>query len=80
MVTLRPKVLRSDGKQVQGKGFSGEELKKAGTSLTEAVKHRIPVDPRRKTCHEENVEALKLLSKEKRDAAKTKKRKGKSKS
>jgi ribosomal protein L13E len=78
----RPKVLRSDGKQTQGKGFSREELKKAGLSLTEAVKYHLPVDPRRKTAHKENVEALKPVIEEKKAAAaaKAKKPRGKSKS
>jgi len=79
-MTARPKVFRSDGKQTQGKGFSREELKKAGLSLTEAVKYHIPVDPRRKTCHDENVEALRPIVKEKKAAVKAKKPKGKSKS
>jgi ribosomal protein L13E len=50
--------------------------------LTEAVKYHIPVDPRRKTAHEENVEALKPVIEEKKAAAaaKGKKPRGKSKS
>jgi large subunit ribosomal protein L13e len=79
MSTIRPRVHRRDGKQVEGKGFSPDELKKAGKSLTEAVKLRIPVDPRRRTVHDENVEALKHLLNERKSAAKAKsKRKSKS--
>ena len=80
MSTSRPRVHRRDGKQVEGKGFSPDELKKAGTSLTEAVKLRIPVDPRRRTVHDENVEALRPVFDEKRAVAKARKPKGKSKS
>jgi ribosomal protein L13E len=79
-MTSRPKVLRNDGKKIGGKGFSREELKKAGLSLTEAVKLHIPVDPRRKTAHEENVETLKPVVEEKRAAVKSKKPMRKSKS
>jgi large subunit ribosomal protein L13e len=79
-MTSRPKVLKSDGKETDGKGFSRGELKKAGLSLTEAVKYHIPVDPRRKTAHEENVEALKPIIEGKKAAAKSKKPTGKSKS
>ena len=79
-MTSRPKVLRSDGKETDGKGFSREELKKAGLSLTEAVKFHIPVDPRRKTAHEVNVETLKPVIEEKKAAVKSKKPMGKSKS
>ncbi len=59
MITAKPKVLKKGGKQRYGKGFSREELKKAGLSLREALKLRIPIDSRRKTIHEENVEVIK---------------------
>jgi len=79
MSTIRPRVHRRDGKQVEGKGFSPGELKKAGTSLTEAVKLRIPVDPRRRTVHDENVEILKPVLNKRKSAVKAKsKRKSKS--
>ena len=79
MSTIRPRVHRRDGKQVEGKGFSPDELKKAGTSLTEAVKLHVPVDPRRRTVHDENVETLKPLLNERKSAVKVKsKRKSKS--
>lgn len=77
MMALKPKVFKKGGKQRYGKGFSREELKKAGISLKEALKLSIPVDFRRKTTHNENVEAVKaFLEKEKLKA----KSKGKSKS
>ena len=79
MSTSRPRVHRRDGKQVEGKGFSPGELKKAGTSLTEAVKLRVPVDPRRRTVHDENVKILKPVLDERKSAVKAKsKRKSKS--
>ncbi|MBS7653591.1 MAG: ribosomal protein L13e [Candidatus Bathyarchaeia archaeon] len=42
-----------------GKGFSREELKAVGLSVVEALSLKIPVDIRRKTRHDENIEALK---------------------
>ena len=72
MSTCRPRVHRRDGKQVEGKGFSPDELKKAGTSLTEAVKLRVPVDPRRRTVHDENVEILKPVLDERKSAVRVK--------
>jgi ribosomal protein L13E len=78
--TSRPQVQRRDGKQVEGKGFSLDELKKAGTSLTEAVKLHVPVDPRRRTVHDENVKALKPVLDEKRAAVRARKPRRKSKS
>jgi large subunit ribosomal protein L13e len=80
MVLDRPKIFRKSGKQRQGKGFSSDELKKVGLSLGEAVRLHIPVDPRRKTVHEENVEAVKAFLDQKREAAKPKPKKPKRKS
>jgi len=48
----------------EGKGFSGEELKAVELTPTKARRLGIPYDPRRKTSHEENVEALKEYLKE----------------
>jgi ribosomal protein L13E len=58
---IKPKVLRRNGKQREGKGFSREELKQAGTNTAEALKLKIPIDTKRKTAHEHNIEALKTL-------------------
>ena len=70
MTTLRPKILKNDGKERLGRGFSREELKKAGSSLKEAVRLGLPVDNKRKTSHDENVEAAKTFVQEKRLARK----------
>ncbi len=61
MIALKPKVLKRGGKQRHGKGFSREELKKAGLSLKEALRLRIPIDSRRRTTHEENIEVIKTF-------------------
>lgn len=79
-MTARPRVFKRGGKRISGRGFSSEELKKAGSSLQEAVRLHISVDPRRKTGHDDNVEVLKVLLKEKKAAAESKKPKRKSKS
>lgn len=80
MVLDRPKILRKGRKKRQGKGFSSEELKKVGLSSGQAVRLHIPVDPRRKTVHEENVEAVKAFLDQKKEAAKPKPKKPKRKS
>jgi large subunit ribosomal protein L13e len=77
MITLKPKVFKKGGKQRYGKGFSREELKKAGLSLKEALKLGIPVDFRRRTIHNENVEAVKTFVEQENVKPKSK---GKSKS
>jgi len=57
-------VVTSGDRARDGKGFSAEELKAAETTPGEAVKLGVPYDPRRRTSHEENVEALREYLKE----------------
>ncbi|MEM0357370.1 MAG: ribosomal protein L13e [Candidatus Bathyarchaeia archaeon] len=61
MEALRPLVFKKGGKQRLGKGFSLNELKKAGLNSKKALKLGISIDVRRRTMHEENVEKLKRL-------------------
>ena len=70
---IKPKILKQNGKQREGRGFSREELKKAGLNKTEAARIGIPTDPRRKTAHDENVEAIKAYAEKKKAEAKPKK-------
>ena len=72
MTTTRPKVFKNDGKERFGRGFSREELKKAGSSLKEAVKLGLPVDNKRKTSHDKNVEDAKVFVQDRRLASKPK--------
>jgi len=77
MMTAKPKVFKKGGKERYGKGFSVEELKRSGISFKEALRLGVPVDSKRRTAHEENVEAIKTFL----ESAKAKsKRKRKSKS
>lgn len=55
---IRAIVHRKKGRRC-GKGFSREELKAVGLSVKEALSLKIPVDIRRKTRHDENIQALK---------------------
>ncbi len=77
MSKIRPKVFKKGGKQRFGKGFSREELKKAGLNAKDALRYGIFIDLRRKTLHEENVESLRAFLGSRKAAAKSK---GKSKS
>lgn len=79
MIAVRPTVFKKDGKQRLGRGFSREELKKAGISVSEALKLGVPVDLRRRTVHEENVATVKEFLERKKAETKPKRR-GKSKS
>lgn len=78
MTVTKPKIFKKDGKQRCGKGFSREELKKAGLSFKEALKLGIPVDSRRRTSHKENVKVARTFLKNRRSASKPKRRKPKS--
>jgi ribosomal protein L13E len=62
---IKSKILKPDGKQRSGRGFSLEELKKA-------KRLEIPVDRRRKTAHNQNVEAIKAYAEKKKAEAKPK--------
>lgn len=71
MRRIKPKILKPNGKQRSGRGFSREELKKAGLNPTEAARLGIPADLRRKTAHDENVEAVKAYVEKKKAEAKS---------
>jgi large subunit ribosomal protein L13e len=74
MTIAKPRVFKAREKQRDGKGFSRDELKKAGTNMTDALKLKIPLDPRRKTAHEENIEAVKAFVAQKKAEQKPKKK------
>jgi ribosomal protein L13E len=71
---IKPKILKPDGKQSLGKGFSREELKKAGLNIADAKRLKIPFDPRRKTSHPENIETIKAHAEKQKSQAKPKPR------
>jgi predicted flap endonuclease-1-like 5' DNA nuclease len=52
-------IVKRKRKSTKGKGFSREELKEKGLSFKQALNMRIPIDVRRSTKHDENVETLK---------------------
>jgi ribosomal protein L13E len=59
---VKPKILKPNGQQRSGRGFSLEELKKAGIDPAEAKRLEIPVDKRRKTAHDQNVKIVKAYA------------------
>jgi ribosomal protein L13E len=61
MTTVKAEVTSPRHKQREGRGFSRNELREAGSDRTEALKLKIPLDDKRKTVHAENVEALKAF-------------------
>jgi ribosomal protein L13E len=69
---IKPKILKPDGKQRSGRGFSRDEIGKAGLNSAEAVRLGLPVDSRRKTAHDENVEVVKAYAEKAKAKAKPK--------
>jgi large subunit ribosomal protein L13e len=61
-------IIQRGNRAREGKGFSKEELKETGLSPGEAKRLGIPVDTRRKTSYEDNVETLKEYLKEAKEA------------
>ncbi len=66
-------VFKKNGKPKEGRGFSKEELKKSALDFKKALRLGIPVDLKRNTLHEENVEALKEYLKNLKSAEKPQK-------
>jgi len=66
--------LKKSGKARRGKGFSREELRKAGLNFKEALKLGVPTDFRRRTAHEENVKAVKSFLKAEKTKLKSKRK------
>ena len=63
-------ITKQNGKTKPSKGFSLNELKGAGLTLQDAKKLSIPLDIKRKSTHEENVQTLKShVEKAKTEAA-----------
>jgi large subunit ribosomal protein L13e len=74
MKAIKAKVPKHPNKQRLGRGFSRDELRKAGTNLAEALKLGIPIDPRRKTMHEDNAAVVETFLKDRKAASKPKKK------
>lgn len=56
---IKPLVIKPDGRKKAGKGFSPDEIQEAGLTVADTRKLRIPIDWRRKSCHDENIDSLK---------------------
>ena len=69
---IKPNIFKPDGKQRSGRGFSRDEIGKAGLNSAEAARIGLPVDSRRKTAHDENVDAVKAYVEKLKALAKAK--------
>lgn len=68
---IKPQILKPDERKRIGRGFTREELKKAGVNLAVARAIELPIDMRRRTCHDENVEAIKAYAAKEKAERKT---------
>lgn len=62
---IKPTIIKRNGKQKLGKGFSPDEIKQAGISIQKAKQMSLPVDKKRKSIHDDNVKSLKEHAKPK---------------
>jgi len=65
-------VTKRNGRKSTSRGFSLTELKKAGLTKQDAKKMGIPLDVKRKSAHDENVETLKAHAEKAKSKAKRK--------
>ena len=56
---IKPTITKQNGKQSIGRGFSRTELEKASVNKQQARQMGLPVDLKRKSAHDENVETIK---------------------
>ena len=69
---IKPTITKQNGKQKPGKGFSLNELKNAGVNKQQARQIGLPVDVKRKSAHDENVETIKAHAQKAKEQAQAK--------
>jgi len=72
MQQIKAIITKRNGKKAESRGFSLTELKNAGLTKQDAKKIGIPLDVKRKSVHDENVEHLKAHAEKVKTEAKTK--------
>ncbi len=72
MQKIKATITKRNGKKSTSRGFSRTELQKAGLTKQDAEKMGIPLDQKRKSAHDENVEALKAHAEKAKAEAKPK--------
>ena len=72
MQKIKATVTKRKGRKSASRGFSLTELKKAGLTRQDAKKMGVPLDIKRKSTHNENVETLKAHAEKAKPKAKPK--------
>ena len=60
MHQIKPTIKKRNGKHKMGRGFSPDELAKAGVNKLQAKQMGLSVDFRRRTAHDANVATIKV--------------------
>ena len=69
---IKAVITKQNGKQSTGRGFSPNELEKAGVNKQQAKQMGIPVDVKRKSAHDENIATIKAHAQKAKAEAKPK--------
>ncbi len=69
---IKPTITKQNGKQSIGKGFSPNELKEAGINNQLAKQIGLPVDRKRKSTHDENIQTVKAHAQQFKEKAEAK--------
>lgn len=69
---IKATITKQNGKRKVGKGFSITELKNASVSKQLARQIGLPIDIKRKSAHDENVETIKVHAQKSKEAAQVK--------
>ena len=69
---IKATITKQNGKQKPGKGFSLTELKNASVNRQQARQIGLPVDVKRKSAHDENVENIKAYAQKAKEQAQAK--------
>ena len=69
---IKATIIKRNGKKSTSRGFSLSEMQKASLTKQDAKKMGIPLDYKRKSAHDENVETLKAHAEKAKAEAKPK--------
>jgi len=72
MQKIKATVTKRNGRKSTSRGFSLMELRKAGLTRQDAKKMGVPLDVKRKSAHNENVETLRAHAEKAKPKAKPK--------
>ena len=72
MQKIKATITKRNGKKSTSRGFSLTELQKAGLTKQDAKQMGIPLDAKRKSAHDENIETLKAHAEKAKPKAKPK--------